>query len=123
MSLANSNTPAAIPNWSGSPVIDTAVNQIVIVSGSFISAILVYYMSKHGITDTKLIGFVPTVVPALLSSFVTLGFAIWSVVRKKQSVNAVVDHSTDAAISGKVPDSVKALASPAQKATMTRAGV
>jgi hypothetical protein len=123
MSLTNKTTTAALSSYTGNPILDTAINQVVIVVGGFISALLVAYMSKHGVGDETLLGSIPTVIPTLLSTLITLGFAIWTVVRKKQSVNAIVDHSTDAAISGRVSDAVKALATPAQKATMARAGV
>ncbi len=122
MSLTNKNTVAVLPSYTGSVVLDTAINQVVIVVGGLISGLLVAYLAKHGLTDATLLGGIPTAMPALLSSFVTLGFAIWTVVRKKQSVNAIVNHSLDAAITGQVPDAVKALASPAQRAAIATAG-
>ncbi len=123
--MSDPNVPAvksAIPTWTGSPVLDTAINQVVIVVGGLISGVLGVYLVKHGLGDETLLGVIPTAVPALLSSLVTLGFAIWSVVRKKQTVTAVVNHSLDAAVTGQVSDAVKALATPAQRAAIATAG-
>ena len=79
-------------------------------------------LAKYGVTDANLNAQLPTLIATFLTILATGLVGAWSVRTKKTAVSAVVEQSLLAAVSGTVPDAVKALASPAQMATITQAG-
>ena len=112
----------AVPSITGNPVLDTAMRSLLLAIGGGAASILISVLAKYGVTDANLNAQLPTLIATFLTILATGLVGAWSVRTKKTAVSAVVEQSLLAAVSGTVPDAVKALASASQLETITKAG-
>jgi len=61
-------------------------------------------------------------VGTILSTIAAVAAAVWSMNAKHSSVTALVDNAIVAALTGQVPDAVKAMANSSQKIAIHMAG-
>jgi len=115
--------PASTPtSLTGNPVIDTAIRSLIMILGSTISTTLISYMAKYGITNDTVTSQVSILVGTILSTIAAVAAAVWSMNAKHSSVTALVDNAIVAALTGQVPDAVKAMANSSQKIAIHMAG-
>lgn len=104
--MADSNQ--LIPSITGNSTIDGILR---ILLGSMAAAITTWLVVTLKITDPNLVVEVGTMV---LSFVGLMAVVVWSYIHSANTQKAVVQHTVDAAITGKLPAPVMAVASLAQ---------